>query len=131
MRTAIKCSVSYNGMWGEECHFCGIWAEIPSLFLNCMYIHIYNIYIYINICIIFIWLHQVLVAAHGLSCPAVRRILVPRPEIKSVSPAWKVVFNHWTTREDPRNTKFLGTHQLNLLAAFHPLHVIYRATKAR
>ena len=33
-------------MWGEECRFCAIWAEIPSLFLNRMYIHIYNLYIY-------------------------------------------------------------------------------------
>ena len=36
---------------------------------------------------IYFWLHRVLVAARGLSCPAACGILVPRPGIEPASPA--------------------------------------------
>ena len=49
---------------------------------------------------IFIWLHWILVEAHGFSCPVACGILVLPPGIEPLPPCiTRWILNHWTSRE--------------------------------
>ena len=48
---------------------------------------------------LFIWLHQVSVVVHGLSCPSARGILASLPGLEPASCTGRLILNHWTTRE--------------------------------
>ena len=48
---------------------------------------------------LFIWLHQVSVVVHGLSCPSACGILASLPGLEPASSTGRLILNHWTTRE--------------------------------